>query len=99
FEVSQLQVEWRLLRFSLLGLSIACFAARLGISQFREATSANEAMIHALAMDSAVDGISMQGKEGEHLYVNSAFEKRMGFELASRMVWKIWPERYDERDG
>src|SRR5438874_7846281 len=98
FEVSQLQVEWRLLRFSLLGLSIACFAARLGISQFREATSANEAMIHALAMDSAVDGISILGKEGEHLYVNSAFAKMMGFEPASTMVGKSWREVYDERD-
>jgi PAS domain S-box-containing protein len=98
FEVSQLQAEWRLLRFSLLGLSIVCFAARLGISQFREATSANEAMIHALAMDSAVDGISILGMDGEHLYVNSAFAKMMGFEPASTMVGKSWREVYDERD-
>src|SRR5207248_2595079 len=64
----------------------------------REATSANEAMIHALAMDSAVDGISILGKEGEHLYVNSAFAKMMGFEPASTMVGKSWREVYDERD-
>src|SRR6266851_6277712 len=49
WQVSQLEVEWHLVRFSLLGVSIVCFAARLGISQFREAKSANEVHTHTLA--------------------------------------------------
>jgi PAS domain S-box-containing protein len=98
FQVAQLQTEWRLLRFSLLGVSIVCYAARLGISQYREAKSANEAMTHALAMDSAADGISILGKEGEHLYVNSAFTRMMGFERGSAMLGKSWREVYNERD-
>jgi len=46
FEVSQFQAEWRLLRFSLLGVSIVCYAARLGLSQYREAKSASEVQTH-----------------------------------------------------
>jgi len=98
FQVSQLQSEWRLLRFSLLGISIVCYTARLGISQHREGKSANEVMAHALAMDSAADGISILGKEGQHVYVNSAFAKMMGFEGASDVLGKCWREVYDEKD-
>jgi len=98
FQVAQLEQEWRLLRFSLLGVSILCYAARLAISQHREAKSANEAMTHALAMDSAADGISILGKEGQLLYANSAFAKMMRFERASAMIGKNWQEIYDERD-
>jgi PAS domain S-box-containing protein len=98
FQVAQLEEEWRLLRFTLLGVSILCYAARLAISQHREAKSANEAMTHALAMDSAADGISILGKEGQLLYANSAFAKMMRFERASAMIGKNWHEIYDERD-
>ena len=98
FQVAQLEQEWRLLRFSLLGVSILCYAARLAISQHREAKSANEAMTHALAMDSAADGISILGKEGQLLYANSAFAKMMRFERASALIGKNWHEIYDDRD-
>ena len=98
FQVSQLQSEWRLLRFSLLGVSIVCYAARLGVSQYREGKSANEVMTHALAMDSAADGISILGKEGQLVYVNSAFAKMMGFAGASDVLGKSWREVYDEKD-
>ena len=98
FQVSQLQDEWRLLRFSLLGISIVCYAARLGISQYREAKSANEVQTHALAMESATDGISIVGAAGEHVYANSAFAKMMGFEGASGIIGKNWREVYDVRD-
>jgi PAS domain S-box-containing protein len=98
FQVAQLEQEWRLLRFTLLGVSILCYAARLTISQHREAKSANEAMTHALAMDSAADGISILEKEGQLVYANSAFAKMMRFEQASAMIGKNWREIYDERD-
>src|SRR5690242_3037698 len=98
FEVSQLQTEWRLLRFSLLGVSIVCYAARLGLSQYREAKSANEVMTHALAMESAADGISIVGAKGEYVYANSAFAKMMGFEGTSGIIGKSWREVYDVKD-
>jgi PAS domain S-box-containing protein len=99
FQVSQLQTEWRLLRFSLLGVSIVCYAARLGISQFREAKSANAVQTHALAMESAADGISILGTGGEHVYANSAFAKMMGFGDATAVLGKTWQEVYDPRDA
>jgi PAS domain S-box-containing protein len=99
FQVSQMQAQWRLLRFSLLGVSIVCYAARLGISQFREAKSANAVQTHALAMESAADGISILGAGGDHLYVNSAFAKMMGFEDATDILGKTWQEVYDPRDA
>jgi PAS domain S-box-containing protein len=97
-QVSQLGTEWRLLRFSLLGVSIVCFAARLGISQFREAKSANAVRTHALAMESAADGISILGANGEHLYANSAFARMIGYENAGAMLGKPWRRVYDARD-
>jgi len=98
FEVSQLQTEWRLLRFSLLGVSIVCYAARLALSQSREAKSANEVQTHALAMESAADGISIVGAKGELVYANSAVAKMMGFAGASTIIGKSWREVYDVKD-
>ncbi|HEX4543819.1 MAG TPA: hypothetical protein VH114_11675, partial [Candidatus Acidoferrum sp.] len=35
-QVAQLGTEWRALRFTLLGVSIVCYAARLGVTQYRQ---------------------------------------------------------------
>ena len=98
FQVSQLSAEWRVLRFSLLGVSIVCYAARLGISQFQESRSATAVQTHALAMEAAADGISILGTEGKHVYSNSAFARMLGFESAEAMLGKPWREVYDKRD-
>jgi PAS domain S-box-containing protein len=98
FQISQLEAEWRVVRFSLLGVSIVCYAARLGISQFREARSANALQTHALAMEAAEDGISILGTSGEHVYANSAFARMIGFEKPEAMLGKTWREVYDPRD-
>src|SRR5690349_7950116 len=98
FEVSQFQAEWRLVRFSLLGVSIVCYAARLGLSQYREAKSASEVQTHVLAMESAAEGISIVSAKGEHVYANSAFAKMMGFEGTSGIIGKSWREVYDVKD-
>ncbi|MHB8503165.1 MAG: hypothetical protein ACYDHE_19765, partial [Candidatus Acidiferrales bacterium] len=60
-QVAQFTSEWRMLRFSLLGVSILCFAVRLGISGYRETATAETVRRQALAMDSAADGISILG--------------------------------------
>jgi len=98
FQVSQLQTEWRLLRFSLLGISIVCYAARLALSQDHEAKSAGEVQTQALAMESAADGISIVGAKGEHVYANSAFAKMIGFEGPSAIIGKNWRDVYDVKD-
>src|SRR2546423_4160552 len=77
-QVAELGSEGRLVRFSLLGLSIVCYAARLGISQYREGKTADTLMRHNRAMDSAVNGIAVLNADGRHTYANNAFARMMG---------------------
>jgi PAS domain S-box-containing protein len=97
-QVAQFPSEWRILRFSLLGVSIVCFAVRLGISGYREAKIAETVRRQALAMDSAADGISLIGENGEHIYVNAAFARMMGHESPESMLGLHWQKIYDPRD-
>ncbi len=97
-QVAQFPSEWRILRFSLLGVSILCFAVRLGISGYREAKTAETVRRQALAMDAAADGISILGETGEHIYVNAAFARMMGYESAESMLGVNWQKIYDPRD-
>jgi two-component system cell cycle sensor histidine kinase/response regulator CckA len=97
-QVAQFPSEWRILRFSLLGVSILCFAVRLGISGYREAKTAQTVRRQALAMDTAADGISILGENGEHIYVNAAFARMMGHESPESMLGVHWQKIYDARD-
>ncbi|MGB9463723.1 MAG: PAS domain S-box protein, partial [Candidatus Acidiferrum sp.] len=97
-QVAQFPSEWRVLRFSLLGVSILCFAMRIGISGYREATTAETVRRQALAMDAAADGISIVGENGEHIYVNAAFARMMGYESPESMLGVNWRKIYDQRD-
>jgi len=97
-EVAQFPSEWKILRFSLLGISILCFATRLGMSAFRESEAAEIARRQAMAMDSAAEGISIVGENGKHIYVNAAFARMMGYETPDSMLGVHWTEIYDARD-
>jgi PAS domain S-box-containing protein len=97
-QVAQFPSEWRILRFTLLGVSILCFAVRLGISGYREAKTAQTVRRQALAMDSAADGISIIGENGEHIYVNAAFARMMGHDNPESMLGIHWQKIYDSRD-
>jgi PAS domain S-box-containing protein len=97
-QVAQFPSEWRILRFSLLGVSILCFAARIGISGYREAKTAETVRRQALAMDAAADGISILGEDGKHIYVNAAFARMMGHESPETMLGVNWRQIYDPRD-
>jgi PAS domain S-box-containing protein len=97
-QVAQFPSEWRILRFSLLGVSILCFAVRVGIGGYREAKTAETVRRQALAMDSAADGISIVGENGEHVYVNVAFARMMGHESPESMLGVHWEKIYDPRD-
>ena len=97
-QVAQFPSEWRILRFSLLGISILCFAVRIGISGYREANTAETVRRQTLAMDSAADGISIIGENGQHIYVNAAFARMMGYERPESMLGAHWQKVYDPRD-
>ena len=99
WQVSQLEAEWRLLRFSLLGVSIVCYAARLGISQFHEAKSANAVQTHTLAMDSAINGLSILDAGGKYIYVNPAYARMIGNTNREAMLGKSWREIAASRDS
>jgi PAS domain S-box-containing protein len=92
WQVSQLEAQWRLLRFSLLGVSIVCYAARLAISQFHEAKSANAVQTHTLAMDSAINGLAILDAGGKYIYVNPAYARMIGNTNREAMVGKSWRE-------
>src|SRR5258708_2127012 len=92
WQVSRLESEWRLLRFSLLGVSILCYAARLGISQFREAKSANAVQTHTLAMESASDGFAILDAGGKYIYINPAYARMIGNTNREAMLGKPWQE-------
>src|SRR5258708_19522360 len=92
WQVSQVEAEWRLLRFSLLGVSIVCYAARLGISQFHEAKSENAVHTHTLAMDSAINGLAILDAGGKYIYVNPAYARMIGNTNREAMLGKPWQE-------
>ena len=97
-QVAQLGSGWRFLRFSLLGISILCFAARLALSESHEARSAESVRRHALAMDSAMDGMAILDDKGTYIYVNSAYARMMGCPNFQFMLGKPWREVADRRD-
>ncbi len=98
WQVSQMNGEWRLLRFSLLGISIVCYAARLGISQYREAKSANAVLTHTMAMDSAINGMAILDARGRFVYVNSAYARMIGNTTREAMQGKSWREVSDPQN-
>lgn len=97
-QVANLPREWRLLRFSMLGVSILCFAVRVGISEYREMKSAETVRRQTLAMDSAADGIAILGEKGEHVYVNQAFARLLGHEDTRAVLGAHWREVYNPGD-
>jgi two-component system cell cycle sensor histidine kinase/response regulator CckA len=98
WQVSQLNSEWRLIRFSLLGISIVCYAARLGLSQYREAKSANAVLTHTMAMDSAINGMAILDSAGKYIYVNPAYARMIGNKSREAMLGQYWGEGSGPRD-
>ncbi len=96
--VAQLGAEWRWIGFLLLGASITCYALRLGVSQYREATAAEVVQRDTLAMDSAMDGMAILSRHGEYTYVNAAFAKMMGHGNPETMIGRSWMEMHAARD-
>jgi PAS domain S-box-containing protein len=98
WQVSRLEAEGRALRFSLLGVSIVCYAARLAISQFRESKIANVVETHTLAMDSAINGMAILDTEGKYVFANPAYAKMIGHPSPEALLGKPWQEISNAQD-
>ena len=97
-QVAQLGTEWHAIRFTLLGVSIVCYAARLGVTQYRQSTTENTLQRHNRAMDSAVNGIAIVDAQGQHTYANAAFVQMIGHENPELIVGRPWREVYAPQD-
>jgi PAS domain S-box-containing protein len=96
--VAQLDPDWRRMGFVLLGASVACYALRLGVSEYRKAQAMEAARRNTLAMDSATSGIGILDAQGVHVYVNSAFAQMMGYVSPQSLVGRSWKEIYQRQD-
>lgn len=90
FIVAELGPGWKLVRFSMLGVSFACYALRIGLTEFQQLKDEETVRRQTLAMDSAVDGIALSDENGLHVYANSAFARMFGFEGPQRIVGQPW---------
>jgi hypothetical protein len=70
---AQLGAEWKGVGFVLLGASITCYAARLGVSEYHEVKAAAAVRRQTVALDSAIDGMAIVSAESTYTYVNAAF--------------------------
>ena len=94
FLVAELGPGWKLLRFSLLGISFACYALRIAIMQFRQQRGEETVRRQTLAMDNSVDGIALLDEKGIHIYANSAFSNMFGFDSPARIIGQPWRIAY-----
>jgi two-component system cell cycle sensor histidine kinase/response regulator CckA len=97
--VAQLGTEWRWIGFLLLGVSITCYAARLGVSQHREAKSAEMIRRDTVAMDSAMDGMAIVSPEGKYTYVNAALARMLGHDNPQAVIGRGWVELHSTEEA
>jgi two-component system cell cycle sensor histidine kinase/response regulator CckA len=90
FQVAQLGPGWKLVRFGLLSISFVCYAARIGLTQYRQQKDEETVRRQSLAMDSSIDGIGILDENGLHVYANSALARMLGFESAERIIGQPW---------
>jgi PAS domain S-box-containing protein len=90
FQVAQLGPGWKLIRFSLLAISFACYAMRIGLTQFRRQKDEETVRRQTLAMDSSADGIAILNEKAVHIYANEAFARMFGFDGASSILHQPW---------
>jgi PAS domain S-box-containing protein len=96
--VLQLGAEWRGTSFTLLAVSIICYATRLGLSEYRQWQNAEIARRNTLAMDSAINGMAILNAEGIFIYVNPAYARMTGNGVPEAMLGKPWRDVSNERD-
>jgi PAS domain S-box-containing protein len=90
FLTVELGPGWKLLRYSLLGISFTCYALRIALMQFRQQQDEETVRRQTLAMDTSVDGIALLDEKGIHIYANSAFANMFGFDGPEGIVGQPW---------
>ena len=90
FLASQLAPGWRLIRFTLLGLTFACYALRIALTQYRQQKNAEIVRRQTLAMDSSADGMGILNEKGLHVYANTSFARMLGFAGPESIIGQPW---------
>jgi PAS domain S-box-containing protein len=90
FLVIKMGPGWSLVRYSLLGISFACYALRIALSEFQQSKDQETVRRQTLAMESAVDGIALMDEHGKHIYANAAFARMLGFAGAGNIIGQPW---------
>ncbi len=89
-QVAQPGSDLRSLRFTILGISFLCYAARIGLTQYRQQQHEETERRQALAMDSSIEGIGILNEKGVHIYANAALASMLGFDSTERIVGQPW---------
>jgi PAS domain S-box-containing protein len=92
--VAPLGREWRLIGFSLLAISIVCYAARLAVTEYRHVQSTEAVQRHTLAVESALEGMAILNAAGQFTYMNSAHAHLFGYSSPSELLGKSWQVLY-----
>jgi two-component system cell cycle sensor histidine kinase/response regulator CckA len=87
---SGLGEEWNRVRYTLLAVSVACYVARMAITDYRQTRTADMVRRQASALDSAVDGMAIVGKEGKYSYVNAGYANLLGNGAREEMIGETW---------
>ena len=87
---SGLGEEWRNARYIILGVSVACYVARMAITDYRQTRAANMVRQQASALDSAVDGMAIVDKDGKYSYVNEGYARLMGNVSREAIIGRTW---------
>ena len=82
--------EWATLRYSLLAVSVTCYAARMAISDHRQSRNAEMVRRQAHALDSAVDGMAIIDVGGKYTYVNTGYAAMLGSKSREEMIGSRW---------
>jgi PAS domain S-box-containing protein len=96
--VAQLGSEWRLTSLTLMGISIICYATRLGLSEYRQLQAADIARRNTLAMDSAINGMAILDAQARYIYANAAYARMMGYPSPEALIGKAWDEISNPED-
>jgi PAS domain S-box-containing protein len=96
--VARLGLQWRVIGFSLLAVSIISYVVRLAITEFRQAQTSAAVIRHRVAMESTEDGMAILAANSVHVYANSAFARMVGLPNAQAVLGKTWQQVYDPRD-
>jgi PAS domain S-box-containing protein len=84
--------EWMMLRYSLLAVSVACYVARMAISDYRQSRIAEKVRQQATALDMAVDGMAIINADHKYTYVNAGYAQLLGRTSREEMIGGRWED-------